>query len=136
VARWVEARVVRGRHEILLGDFNFQPESSVYRFLRGEQSLLGHGVRYLDLAVSHAARTGTAPRPTIDQRTNPRWREEHTLEEPLRFDWLLLRESWPGPVPYLDHVEIFGDKPTPHAGLVPSDHYGILADLRWTAAAR
>jgi endonuclease/exonuclease/phosphatase family metal-dependent hydrolase len=134
VARWVEARAIRGRHELLLGDFNFRPESSVYRFLRGEQSLLGYGVRYLDLAVSHASRTGTIPRPTIDQRTNPRWRDEHTLEEPLRFDWILLRESWPDPVPYLDRVEIFGAEPSPQAGLVPSDHYGLLADLRWPAA--
>ena len=131
VARWVEARAIRGRPELLVGDFNCRPESSVYRFLRGEQSLLGHGARYLGLAVSHASRIGAYPRPTIDQRTNPRWQDEHTIEEPLVFDWILLRESLPDPMPYLDHVETFGDKPTLRTGLVPSDHYGVLADLRW-----
>lgn len=49
-------------YEVLLGDFNCYPESSVYRFLAGQQTIQGSGsTPWHDLARFHAARSGIEP---------------------------------------------------------------------------
>ena len=130
VSEWVAARAEPPCLEILCGDFNCYPESSVYRFLMGEQTLEGKaGPVWHDLAAYHAHRTGSVPSPTLDFATNPRWAGEVSLALPARFDWLLLQERWPLPAPSVSRVELFGRSPTPITGVVPSDHYGVFADI-------
>lgn len=130
ISEWIASRSERGCLEVLCGDFNCYPESSVYRFLMGQQTLLGHaGAVWHDLAAYDASRTGTTPLPTLDFSTNPRWADEVSLSLPARFDWILLQERWSLPSPRVTHVEVFGRDPAPQAGVVPSDHYGVLADI-------
>jgi len=130
VSDWIEARSEEPFLEFLCGDFNCYPESSVYRFLMGQQTIRGQAASvWHDLASSYAAKTGAPPMPTLDFLTNPRWKSTPTLEVPARFDWILLKDRWPLKSPSVTLVERFGLNPTPQAQVVPSDHYGVLADV-------
>lgn len=130
VSDWIEATSDVVDLHILCGDFNCYPESSVYRFLMGQQMIQGQAASvWHDLASSYAAKTGTVPLPTLDFATNPRWKDSPTLEVPTRFDWILLKDCWPLQSPSVKLVERFGVNPTPLAQVVPSDHYGVFADI-------
>jgi maltose 6'-phosphate phosphatase len=113
---------------LLAGDFNAAPESSVYRFLAGQESLLGRAVSpaWVDLAASYAAQTGSLPQPTLDFLANPRWAAEGSLEVPRRCDWLLYQQALELSWPRLLRAGVFGDLPP-----IPSDHNGVFADLRF-----
>lgn len=118
---------------MLCGDFNATPDSSIYRFLNDQQTLLGRGpgLGWHDLARFHAERGGGSPEPTLDFWRNPRWRDAPTLEVPLRVDWILLRDVFNTTLTYpgVPDAGIFGTDPTRQAQVVPSDHYGVYADL-------
>ena len=132
VVAWIGARSEAGCYEILCGDFNATPDSSIYRFLKGQQTLLGRGPGpgWHDLARFHAERGGRSPEPTLDFWRNPRWQDAPTLEIPLRVDWILLRDVFnTGLPPGVLNAGIFGTHPTPQMQVVPSDHYGVYADL-------
>jgi len=130
VTDWMAARSEPEDAEILCGDFNSYPESSVYRFLRGQQTLNGQESSvWHDLAAVYASRRGTLPAPTLDFQTNPRWANNPSLELPAQFDWILVQERWPASMPKLRSVELIGRYPLPDSRIVPSDHYGVLADL-------
>ena len=130
VKDWIEDRSKETFLEFLCGDFNCYPESSVYRFLMGQQTIQDQASSvWHDLAASYAAKMGSLPMPTLDFVTNPRWRDTPTLEIPARFDWVLLKDRWPLKSPSVTVVERFGLHPTPLAQVVPSDHYGVLADV-------
>lgn len=118
--------------EILLGDFNCTPDSSVYRFLSGQQSLHGHEtVSWHDLAVAWAARTGSVPSATLDKLRNPRWRNQPTLDVPMRLDWILVRDGFVAGTtpPILLDTDILGETVSA-IGLTASDHYGVVSTLR------
>ncbi len=133
VTDWITARSEPDGMEILCGDFNSYPESSVYRFLRGQQTLNGQeSPVWHDLAAIHASRRGDMPAPTLDFGTNPRWANNPSLELPGRFDWILVQERWPASMPRLKSVDLIGRDPMPGSTIVPSDHYGVLADLEMT----
>jgi maltose 6'-phosphate phosphatase len=130
VTDWIAARSEPDCVEILCGDFNSYPESSVYRFLRGQQTLNGQECPvWHDLAAVCASRHGMVPAPTLDFQTNPRWANNPSLELPARFDWILVQERWPASMPRIKTVELIGRYPLPGSTLVPSDHYGVIADL-------
>ena len=133
VTEWTSARAGMDCLEVLCGDFNCCPESSVYQFLRGQQTLAGkESPVWHDLAASYASRFGRALPPTLDFRTNPRWAGQASLELPARFDWLLVQERWPLPMPSLTNVALIGRHPAPGSTLIPSDHYGLLAELEFS----
>ncbi len=132
VLEWIESRSGAECYEILCGDFNAPPDSSIYRFLMGQQTLLGKGVRpWHDLARYHAEKTGRMPSPTLDFWNNPRWRDAPTLEVPVRIDWILLQDVFNSGLPYprVMDADVFGTEPTPLTRVVPSDHYGVYAEL-------
>ncbi len=133
VAAWIEARSKEGCYEILCGDFNATPDSSIYRFLKDQQTLLsrGPGSSWHDLARFQAEREGRSPESTLDFWRNPRWQDAPTLEIPLRVDWILLWDVFDTELPYPGVLDagIFGTQPTPQLQVVPSDHYGVYANL-------
>lgn len=132
VLAWIEARSEEGCYEVLCGDFNCPPDSSVYRFVMGQQSLLGKGIQpWHDLARFYAERAGGSPEPTLDFWGNPRWRDAPTLDIPMRLDWILLQDVFGTALRYPDVLDagVFGAEPTPRARVVPSDHYGVYVDL-------
>jgi len=120
------------RYEILLGDFNSYPESTVYQFLAGQQSLHGQEtVPWHDLARSWADRSGSTLPATLDFVRNPRWKTQPTLERPARFDWILLQDTYVlGAAPAeVTGAGIFADQPAPESQIVASDHYGVYAEI-------
>ncbi|MBA3943503.1 MAG: endonuclease/exonuclease/phosphatase family protein [Herpetosiphonaceae bacterium] len=132
VLEWIESRAGAECYEILCGDFNAPPDSSVYRFLMGQQTLLGKGVQpWHDVARYHAEKAGRTPAPTLDFWNNPRWRDVATLSIPARVDWIFLQDLFNSglPYPHVMNADVFGTEPTPLARLVPSDHYGVYAEL-------
>lgn len=129
----IESQANEQRYEILLGDFNCPPDSSVYRFLSGQQTLRGKSIEpWYDLARYHAEMNAESPSVTLDTRHNPRWREFPALDTPMRFDWILLQDlfDWTLPHPQVFDAGVFGTKPTPQAQVVPSDHYGVYAKIK------
>jgi len=79
---WISSRQQAGVQEFLCGDFNCSPDSSIHRFLVGQQSLHGRSTYWFDLAAYYAHRSGSTALPTLDFDRNPRWENQHTLEIP------------------------------------------------------
>lgn len=69
-------------YSFIAGDFNSSPNSSIHRFLLGQQSLLNHEANpyWYDLAEAYAALKGKSADVTVDFRNNPRWKGENTIE--------------------------------------------------------
>ena len=133
VVVWHNTRKAPGSWSLLCGDFNAIPESSVYRFLQGQQSL--HGVEtqpWIDLAAYDAFVKRKATAATLDFVTNPRWTNTPRLDLPMRVDWLMLGVEIEQELPRVQVVELFGVEPLAPSNAVPSDHYGVYTDLSFT----
>lgn len=116
---------------VLLGDFNGGLNSSVHRFLLGEQTLLGREANpyWYELSSTWAAVRGQPLPPTLDFATNPRWGGRNTTEIPMPADriYVMLREG----VDDLRHVGLFGTAVSPESGYAASDHYGVVAEIEF-----
>jgi endonuclease/exonuclease/phosphatase family metal-dependent hydrolase len=114
-------------YELLLGDFNSYPESSVYRYLTGQQSLNNHATNWHDLHKIYASKIGIKPKVTLDFFNNPRWDNQNVIEIPGRFDYIMLKSPYPKENPILNSVHIIGDQR--ELQVTPSDHYAVVCDI-------
>lgn len=128
---WITKHTSKGTYEILLGDFNCYPDSSVHRFLCGQQSLLDESTYWHDLALVHLHKSGSRPETTLDFTGNSRWWHQNTLEINARFDWIMFKDCAPAPYPHIDQVGVFGNQVAKAISGHPSDHYGVYAVLGW-----
>lgn len=126
-ARFIE-ELVAGRPElpvVLLGDLNADPEAASVRFFRGKQSLDGTSVRYEDawpaVHPELPGHTFTPANPLVRAGQMP-------LERGRRIDYILIRSRSHGPALEVADCHIVLDSAVD--GVWPSDHYGVLADLR------
>lgn len=114
---------------VLLGDFNGSLNSSVHRFLLGEQTLMGQEANpyWYELGSTWAAVRGQILPPTLDFLTNPRWGGRNNTEIPLPADriYVMRHEG----VDDLRHVSLFGMDVSPESGYAASDHYGVAAEI-------
>lgn len=123
---------IKADYAFLAGDLNSSENSSVHRFLLGEQSLLGADAYFFDLAESFAEISGTRPSATLDFRENPRWgtaEPKNTIEANRRFDRILLKNPYPSELPRLNDFRVFGIEVSAETGLAASDHYGVMAEI-------
>ena len=116
-------------YNILLGDFNTYPNSSIHGFLSGRQSLNGRSARWIDLCQVYTMRKGVEPEVTIDFYNNPRWENEIVLDLPGRFDWILLENPYPNIYPELTEYKLIGKEVV--NGMTASDHYGVVCSLQF-----
>ncbi|MCM1991513.1 endonuclease/exonuclease/phosphatase family protein [Oceanirhabdus seepicola] len=116
-------------YEFIIGDFNSYENSSVHRYLTGEQSLDNHATWWIDLAESYAVKHNMKAKVTLDFKNNPRWDSEYAIEVPGRFDWVMLEYPYPKVSPKLVEVEVIGNHRVNN--LTPSDHYGVVCDLEF-----
>lgn len=116
VREWIGAGE---RYEILCGDFNDDPQSEIYR------ELTAH--RWIDVATCDCG----GDEPTLDYVHNPYLKQDSLLKRSARYDWVLLRHD-AGSVPLILNVDVFGKTPVTNAGVLPSDHYGVLLDIEMT----
>ncbi len=111
---------------VLVGDLNAAPDTTEIRFLQGKHAIGGRSVHFTDAFE----RAGEGPGFTFDPPKNPH--AALTWEAPRRIDYVLTQ----GPddrgrcLPIsakvvLDEV-VEGDQ----GRIAPSDHYGVLAELR------
>jgi endonuclease/exonuclease/phosphatase family metal-dependent hydrolase len=111
---------------ILMGDFNAEPEADEIRYLRGRTSRLGRSVWFADCF----ALTGDGSPGYTFARSN---RFAATQREPdRRIDYIFVRGQGPrGEGEPLSARVVFT---SPSGDLFPTDHYGVYAELRATAA--
>jgi endonuclease/exonuclease/phosphatase family metal-dependent hydrolase len=115
--------------DILCGDFNDDGDAPSLRFLEGRADLHGYRTAWRDLAVEWHAARGESPPVTLDFRDNPRWKAKNMTVPSKRFDRIYLCTSEGVTAPRILGVGRFGDVPVNSGGVVPSDHYGLYADL-------
>lgn len=123
---------IKADYTFLMGDFNSSENSSVYRFLTNDQSLLGADAYYFDLAEAFAEVSKTENLATLNFRENPRWgavEPKNTIEVNQRFDWILLKNPYPAQLPELKHCMLFGTEIMEEINLTASDHYGIMVEM-------
>ncbi|MGI1805646.1 endonuclease/exonuclease/phosphatase family protein [Exiguobacterium sp. TDN 0502] len=118
VNAWIASQSNDETIEFLGGDFNDGPGSLLHQAALQD---------WVDLADSFAARTGQTAATTLDPVTNPYLKKNDGVTIPVRYDWLLCQRS-PSPVT-LQQVRLIGNHRLPHH-LLPSDHYGVFAQLR------
>jgi endonuclease/exonuclease/phosphatase family metal-dependent hydrolase len=113
------------RHVVLAGDFDDTPDSASIRFWTGRQSLDGTSVAYRDAwETVHADASGhtfTPVNPLVQAGEMP-------LETGRRIDYVLVRCGTHGPTLEVTDCRRVFDEPVD--GVWPSDHFGVLADLR------
>jgi endonuclease/exonuclease/phosphatase family metal-dependent hydrolase len=114
-----------GMPVVMLGDFNAAPDAASMRYLTGRQSLGGHSIRYED---AWEAVHGDEPGHTFTPR-NPLVRAgQMPLERGRRIDHILIRSGRHGAL--LDVGACHRVLSDPVNGVQPSDHFGLLAELR------
>ena len=116
---------------VLLGDFNGNMNSSVNRYLLGDQTINGHesNMYWNDLQSGHCVRRGIALTPTLDFINNPRWAGKETIAVPMVTDRIYVMESWDDVD--MNALSIFGTEVYPDTEMTASDHYGIVAELEF-----
>ncbi len=129
-------RSIDADYVIIAGDFNCSPNSSVNRFLKGDQSLLDCDANFVDLAEAYAEIMKKEPLPTINVRENPRYKDArglstNTIEINKRYDRIMLENPFPKEYPYLKCCGIFGTEISSVTNLCASDHYGVYADIEF-----
>jgi len=116
---------------VLLGDFNGNMNSSVNRYLLGDQTINGYesNLYWNDLQSGYCVRKGTSLTPTLDFINNPRWAGKETITVPMVTDRIYVMESWDDID--MNGLVVFGTEVYPDIEMTASDHYGIVAELEF-----
>ncbi len=107
---------------IVGGDFNAPPDADEIRMLTGRSETAAPGFALLDaweMAGSGSGHTWA--------RANP-WAEPVLLPD-RRIDYLLVGRPRRGGAGHVVRCSLAGTEPI--KGVVPSDHYAVVADLRY-----
>lgn len=116
---------------VLLGDFNGNMNSSVNRYLLGDQTINGYesNLYWYDLQSGYCVRKGTPLTPTLDFINNPRWAGKETITVPMVADRIYVMESWDDID--MNELTIFGTEVYSDIEMTASDHYGIVVELEF-----
>lgn len=116
---------------VLLGDFNGNMNSSVNRYLLGDQTIDGEesNLYWNDLQTGYCVRKGIELVPTLDFINNPRWRGQETISVPMVADRIYVMESWDDID--MNELSIFGTEVYRDTQMCASDHYGIVVELEF-----
>jgi endonuclease/exonuclease/phosphatase family metal-dependent hydrolase len=112
-------------HVVVGGDFNAEPAASSVRFWTGRTSLEGTSTAYRDCWESVR---GDEPGWTLDPDNPLTHDEERDVNRGRRVDYLLVRCGDHGPTLGIVDCRLALDQSV--AGVMASDHYGVVADLR------
>ena len=124
VCQLVRSNSPRAFPAVLCGDLNAPPEADEIRMLTGHAAVPVPGVIFRDAwAVAGAGSDGC----TLSTR-NPY--SGATLAPDLRIDYVLVGFPKLGGAGQAVRAAVAGDQPS-NAGLFPSDHFAVVADLRY-----
>lgn len=131
IDKYIHLQKEQADYFIMLGDFNGGLNSSVHRFLLGEQTINGNESKpYWDeLSSSFAELNGLPLKPTLDFVNNPRWEGKNTIYIPSVYDRIYMLDNWFDKS--LKSVRIFGTDVSPENNLSASDHYGVVAEVHF-----
>lgn len=116
---------------VLLGDFNGNMNSSVNRYLLGDQTINGYesNLYWNDLQSGYCVRKGMSLTPTLDFINNPRWAGKETISVPMVADRIYVMESWDDVD--MNGLTIFGTDVYSDIAMTASDHFGIVVELEF-----
>src|SRR5690606_15806248 len=120
LAEFVRQAAADDAPAVVCGDFNAAPDSDEIRMLTGRAAVAAPGMVFYD--AWETAGDGT-PGHTWS-RTNP-WARP-VLWPDRRIDYIFSAWPRPGGAGHPVHCEVIGERPVD--GVVPSDHYGVVAD--------
>lgn len=123
IAQFIDSKPVERMPTILCGDFNADPESHEVRMLTGHTTVPVEGLVFLD-----AWRTGGdgSNGYTWDNR-NPH--TEESFEPDRRIDFIFTGHAKARGRGHVVECKLIGNQPV--NGIWPSDHFGLLAELRY-----
>lgn len=129
IDRYIHMQKGQADYFIMLGDFNGGFNSSIHRYLNGEQTINGNESNpYWDeLSSAFASLNGLPLKPTLDFINNPRWGGKNTFYIPSVVDRIYILDNWAEKT--LKNVRIFGTDISPENNLSASDHYGVVAEV-------
>lgn len=129
IDRYLHEQNAKVDFSILLGDFNNDIQSSVDRFLVGEQTLNGieSNPIWNELSSTFATLNNMPLMPTLDVINNPRWKGEKPIYKPSVMDRIYIMDNWLNN--RLLSVKIFGTDISNENNLSASDHYGVVAEV-------
>jgi endonuclease/exonuclease/phosphatase family metal-dependent hydrolase len=131
IDRYLHEQNVKVSFSILLGDFNNNINSSVDRFLTGEQTLNGYESNpyWNELSSTFAVLHDLPLMATLDVVNNPRWKGKNTKYKPSVMDRIYVMENWFDTS--VVSVKIFGTDISTENNLSASDHYGVVAEVNF-----
>jgi endonuclease/exonuclease/phosphatase family metal-dependent hydrolase len=124
IGELVRSSPKRSYPPIVCGDFNAPPDADEIRMMTGRSTTVAEGLVFYDaweVAGDRSERGDTW------SNSNPHAHRE--LEVDRRIDYVFV--GWPkaGGLGHVTSCEVVGTEPVD--GVVPSDHYGVLAELRY-----
>lgn len=131
IDRYIHSRSEKADFFVLAGDFNGNINSSVHRFLLGDQTIDGTESRpyWHELQSGYSVRKNLPLKATLDFINNPRWKGSETVTVPMVADRIYVMESR-GNVA-MNGLEVFGTEIYEETEMCASDHYGIVAELQF-----
>lgn len=132
VDKFIHQQKEQADYFILLGDFNSGINSSIHRFLTGEQTInnIESNPYWLDIMGSYTALNGLTLQPTLDCINNPRWKGKNTIYAPENVDRIYILDNWKH-MKFIN-AEIFGTAICSTNNLSASDHYGVIVEVDFT----
>jgi endonuclease/exonuclease/phosphatase family metal-dependent hydrolase len=123
LAEFVADADLRDFPPVICGDFNAEPTSDEIRMMTGETSCPVEGLTFRD-----AWRDGGDGGPGFTwSNANPFAVGE--LEHDRRIDYIFIGRAEAKPIGYPEHCRVAGDEAVD--GIWPSDHFAVLAELRY-----
>jgi endonuclease/exonuclease/phosphatase family metal-dependent hydrolase len=120
VHNWIFGENNARTYEILCGDFNDEPNSSIHHYLTDHH--------WIDVAQSIEKHNNIKAQPTLDYLNNINIKNDSNLKLQVRYDWILINKNTNLNLPSIDNMEVFGNTISKTL-ILPSDHYGVLMDI-------
>ncbi len=124
IDKYIHQQKDQANAHILVGDFNCGFNSSVHRYLSGEQTINGNeSLCWEELSIVAKELKGIEIKPTLDFVNNPRWGGKNNMEIPYVADRIYVLADL-----ILKSYKIFGTDISLKNGLSASDHYGVFVE--------
>lgn len=129
IDRYIHLQNEKADFFVLLGDFNGNINSSVHRFLLGDQTINGNesNLYWNDLQSGYCIRKGIPLTATLDFVHNSRWQGKDTISVPMVADRIYVMQSWNDIA--MNEFNIFGTAISKETSMCASDHYGVMAEI-------
>jgi endonuclease/exonuclease/phosphatase family metal-dependent hydrolase len=120
VNNWIAREKDYEKYEVMCGDFNDVPQSSVHNFI------MDFGWKDV---VELSSKKDESYYATFDLVNNHYLKEDKRVKEKLRFDWIMVNTFNNCEQFTVESVDIFGNNQSEFK-IMPSDHYGLYVDMK------